>query len=304
MRKKFSLNYGFGSTGVSTLLACGALAAAFQAFDANATTSFSELPDMSQLTQFATFGNSWNLNLATVNGPAGISQSGTIAISGPSTVNGNLYLGVGASKTGGGTVTGTTFTGANIYGTRNLTEAQAQVFSASSTFAGMTADKVINGNVSSSQIFGTANGVPDIQVLTINGNLSLGGSSGITFVGDTGDVFVLNVTGTVSMGGSSFIGSLGQAAMTIINLTSPGSLGTIADINTKLNGTILIPNVTSATLHSVSGAIYSGFGQITLMSGATVNFIPFVPEPSTILTGALLMLLPLGGCALRVVRKR
>jgi hypothetical protein len=140
----------------NTLLTCGAIAAAFYAFEANATVSFNQLPDTGQLTQFATLGNNFNLNLATVNGPAGISAGGTIAVSGPSTVNGDLFLGVGATKTGGGAVTGTTFTGANVYGTRNLTAAQQQVFTASGTFAGFPADEVVNGNVSSPRTFDPA----------------------------------------------------------------------------------------------------------------------------------------------------
>lgn len=292
MRRKFE-NCRITWKGVLMLAALSA-----GILEANATTSLSALPDMTQLTQFAFLGNNLNLNLATINGPAGISPNGTAAISGPSTLNGNLYLGIGATKTGGGTVTGTTFTGANVYGTRDLVAAQAQVFTASATFSSYTPDTVINGNVSA-QSFGSMNGVADVQVFTINGNLSLSGA-GITFVGDAGDVFVLNVTGNISGTGSANIGTVAQAAMTIINLTSSGSLGTV-NINNHINGTILVPNASSLTMHSGAGAIYAGLGQVTLMSGATLDFVPFVPEAGTWLAAALL-LVPLGIGALRMRR--
>jgi len=141
---------GLALRGVLTLLACGAIGTAFQAFEANATTSFSQLPDMSQLTPFATFGNSYAYSSVTVNGDAGISSGGNINVAGPSTVNGNLYLGSGATRTGPGTVTGTTFSGSDILNGRNLTAAQQQVFTASSTFAGLTPDFSSAGNVSGS----------------------------------------------------------------------------------------------------------------------------------------------------------
>jgi hypothetical protein len=281
----------------------GLVATAFQAFEASATVSFNDLPDTSQLTQNVLLGNRFNLSNATINGPVAISPNGSIAVAGPSSINGDLFLATGATKTGPGAVNGTTFTGSDIYGTRNLPAGQAQVFIASSAFSSFPVDTLINGNVNSGQTFGSANGVNDVQVFTINGNLTLGSGQNINFTGDSGDVFVLNVTGGVNLTGSATIGTPGQAERTIINLTQSGNLGTIANVGNVFNGSVFIPNATTVTAHSVFGALYSGFGTVTLMSAATVTFVPFVPEPSTYLAAAL-MLLPLGVGTLRAVRKK
>ena len=78
-----------------------------------------------------------------------------------------------------------------------------------------------------------------------------------------------------------------NASHILINLYSSGNLGNIAHVDNLINGTLLIPYATYAELHSLSGAIYSGNGQIKLMSGARVESVPFtpppVPEPTTIL---------------------
>ncbi len=137
-------------------------------------------------------------------------------------------------------------------------------------------------NINSSTTFGTINGIADVYVIDITGTLT----SNISFVGDPGDYFVLNVN-KMDLTGSDAIGSLAQSSHTFVNLYGGGDLGTVAHIGNVIDGTIFVPNATKATFHSENGAIYSGLGQITLMSGATVNYVPFqpptVPEPSVML---------------------
>ncbi len=57
-----------------------------------------ELPDMGLLTPYATFGNNYNDSLVTINGNSGISNNGTLALAAPSTINGDLYRGIGSTK--------------------------------------------------------------------------------------------------------------------------------------------------------------------------------------------------------------
>ncbi len=264
------------------------------ALQSNATTSFSLLPDMHLLTPYATFGGKYNDSAVTINGNVGISENGTLSLAAPSKINGNLNLATGASKSGPGTVTGSINTGLNLSAT------QAEVGNASSVFNGYTADVTL-GNVTTSQTFGAVNGVSDVYVIKMT-SLTLGSGQYIHFSGDPGDVYVLDISGAVALTGDAAIGSLATDQQTIVNLTSTGNLGTIAHVGNVIYGTTLIPSAT-ATLHSVSGAVYSGPSNlITLMSDATVNAVPFVPEPATCLAG-LLLLLPLGASAVRILRK-
>ncbi len=235
-----------------------------------------ELPDIGLLTPYATFGNNYNDSLVTINGNSGISNNGTLALAAPSTINGNLYRGTNSTESGPGHVTGTTFLN------QDLTAAQNQVFTASTALRALTADQTLT-NINSSMIFGIVNGIADVYVVDVTGTIT----ANVSFIGDPGDYFVLNVN-KMALTGSDAIGSLAQASNTFVNLYGDGNLGTVAHIGNIIDGTILIPNATSATFHSENGAIYSGTGKITLMSGATVNYAPFqpptsVPEPSTML---------------------
>jgi len=262
-----------------------------------------DLPVMSALTPFATFGNVYSDSAVTINGNVGISANGTLLLASPSTINGNLYLANGATATikGSGTVTGTTFTG------QNLTAAQNQVFSASTTLQNLTPDQSLGAVVvpGTGVTYGSVNGVADVTVINMT-SLTTGGGD-ITFVGDAGDYFVLNIAGDLSMTGSAAI--IGLSGHLLVNLWDPlgKNQGTVAHVGNVINGTTLIP-YDSATFHSVDGAIYSGYGDITLMSDATVNYQPYVqptpvPEPGTFIAGALL-LLPFGASTLRILRRQ
>jgi len=259
----------------------------------------SALPNVSLLVPFAVFGNDVNNQNVTINGNVGISNGGTLIHAGPSTINGDLHLGIGATARQtrvAGIITGATFTN------ENLTSAQNQVFTASSTLAGLTPNATF-GTVNTSQIFGSLNGIADVTVINI-ATLSLASGESITFVGDPGDYFNINISTDLNLSGNAFIGSTAQASHTFINITAVGNLGGVSMVGNVINGTILIPNA-SATFHSANGAVWGGNGEIKFQSAATINGIPFdqVPEASTtsLLTVGLIVV---AGLARRLRRCR
>ena len=261
------------------------------------------LPDMSALTPFATFGNQYFDSNVTINGNVGISANGIVNVMSPSTINGNLYLATGATKIGPGSVTGTTFIN------QNLTAAQNQVFSASLVLQNLTPSQTFGAVTvpAGGVTYGSVNGIADVTVINV-ASLTTGGGN-ITFAGDAGDYFVLNIAHGLDMTGSAAIIG-GLPGHLLVNLWDPSGidLGVVAHVGNVINGTTLIP-YDDATFHSVNGTIYSGYGTITLMSGATVDYVPFappvtpVPEPTTFIAGALL-LLPFGASTLRILRRK
>jgi hypothetical protein len=279
----------------------------------------SALPNMSLLTPYATFGNFFNDQNVTVKGNAGISNFGHLSLEAPSQITGRLDLGIGATTSGGGypgQVLGPITTGIDF------TSAQNQVFSASSTLAGFAADTTLTSLSSGLSISG--NGA--VKVVNITGNVDLVSGENITFSGGANEYLVLNIFGDLDMGGNAMIGTLGQASHILVNLVTTGSLGNVTHVNNFINGTTLIPFATYAEFHSVNGAIYGGFGgdgqyglqgsagnagMIKLMSDSTVNYTPYVPpppppavpEPTTFIAGALL-LLPFGASTLRILRRK
>jgi hypothetical protein len=252
----------------------------------------SDLPDFSPLIPYTTFGNDTFLNLATINGNAGISANGTFKMSAPSVINGRLDedSGVTNSIDSGATITG------GIHMGVDLSAAQALVFSASTTLAGLTPSTTLGAvNVPAGGVsFGSLDGIADVNVINMTSLTS--GNGNISLVGDPGDFWVLNISGALSLTGSAAIGSLSQASHTFINLddNSGTDLGTVAHINNVINGMVLIP-FDDATFHSMNGATWSGNGMITFMSGATIQGIPEAPTTSLLAFGGLLAI----GVALR-----
>jgi hypothetical protein len=234
----------------------------------------SSLPDLSPLTPYTAFGNDINLNLATVQGNTGISADGTFKMSAPSFVNGALNLDSGVNRS----IAKPSNVSGGINSPVNLAAAQALVLSASSALKSLTPDYSL-GNVTTAQTFAATS---PVTVIDMSG-LTLGGSSNITFTGDPSDFFVLNISGKLALTGSSIIGAGDiDPSHILINLyDNSGNLGTAAHVGNVLNGTVLVPFDT-VTFHSMNGAIWAGDGEITLMSGATLHSIPFVPEPTTI----------------------
>jgi hypothetical protein len=257
-----------------------------------------DLPDLSQLTPYATFGNFLNDQNVTVSGNVGVANGGTLKLEAPSTINGNVTLGIGATASGGGwpgNVTGTITTGVDLSG------AAAQLQSASTVLAGLTANQTL-GALTSGQTFNAVNGVADVYVVNV-ASISLGSGQNISFSGDAGDVFVLNVSGDVDMSGNAAIASLNSASQVLFNLTTSGSLGNVAHIGNVINGTTLVPDATYAEFHSINGAIWGGLGEIKLMSGAKVESVPFQP-PTVPDAGSTMLLMSIGLGALGLAKRK
>src|SRR5438067_2138972 len=78
---------------------------------------FSQPVNLGTAADYALLGlpsTSLTLSNVTVNGKVGVSQSGSLTINSPSTVNGNVMLNTGASYSSTGTVNGTVYTNQNI----------------------------------------------------------------------------------------------------------------------------------------------------------------------------------------------
>jgi|ERR1051326_980708 hypothetical protein len=260
--------------------------------------ALSDLPDISLLTPYATFGNFLNDNNVTVDGDVGIGNGGKLQLEAPSSINGNLFLGIGATAGGGGfpgNVSGSITTGVDF------TAAANQLQSASTSLAGLTPNVTL-GAVTTGQSFGTINGVADVFVVNVS-SIALGSGQNISFSGDAGDVLVLNVSGDVDMTGDAAISALSQASHVLLNLTTSGTLGNVAHVGNIINGTTLIPDATYAEFHSVNGAIFGGLGQIKLMSGAKVESVPFQP-PTVPDAGSTMLLLSMGLGCLGVAKRK
>jgi hypothetical protein len=248
--------------------------------------SVGALPDLGQLTPYAVFGNDINANNVAIHGNTGIGNNGHLQLEAPSSINGNLDRGTGSTAAGGGypaNVSGTITTGLN------LTGPQAQLQAASTTLAGLTPNVTIGGTVTTGHTFGTPNGVPDVFVINLV-NVALGSGQNFNFAGDASDFYVLNISGDLDMNGNAAIGSSGQASHILLNLTTSGTLGNVAHIGNVINATTLIPDATYAEFHSVNGAIYGGDGEVKLMSGAKVEYMPFTKTPESVSTALALLL--------------
>jgi hypothetical protein len=233
----------------------------------------SALPDLSALTPYTVFGDGIFLNLATVNGDVGISPAGTLKMSAPSFINGRLDRGVGSTAS----IDNPGHISAGINTGVDLSAAEAEVLSASNTLKNLAPDYTF-GDVTRAHTFAA---VGPVTVVDLN-SLTLGGSNNITFTGGPNDVFVLNIAHGLALTGSSIIGAGGiDPSHILINLyDNSGNLGTAAHIGNVLNGSVLIPFDT-ATFHSMNGATWSATNEITFMSGATIQGVPFVPEAPT-----------------------
>lgn len=263
-----------------------ALALVFScAFNAKAVSSAS-LPNVSLLAPYAEFGNQLVENLATVNGNVGVSNGGTLTVTAPSVINGNVNLGLGATLSRQGKITGTITTGLNLTATQN------QVFSASSTLSGFSANQTFS-TLNSAESF-TA---PAGTALVVDvGNLGLNNQN-INFSG-AGDL-VLNVSGSFSLVGSASILS-SDPSHVFINYTGSSEVQThVGDI---IDGSLFIPKAGATLDGTFFGALYGGDHTITLMSGATLTQVAPVPEGST---GVLLAVVGLftGGTLVRRTRR-
>jgi hypothetical protein len=253
------------------------------ALNAKAASSV-DLSQVNLLTPYAEFGNDLFESLVTINGRVGVSNGGTLTVMAPSTINGNVDVGIGATHTGPGTIHGTITTGLDLAAT------QQQVFSASSYFSGLTPNQTFS-TLNSAQSFSAAPGTTTVVDVTNGLNLN---NENITFSG--GGDLVLNVSGPFNLVGSASI-LTSDPSHVFINYT--GTSGVQTHVGDTIDGLLFIANATgSSNLDGTFfGGIYGGTGRISLMSGAELTgMTPVIPEGSNALLLAVVGLFT--GCTL------
>jgi hypothetical protein len=156
------------------------------------------------------------------------------------------------------------------------------------------------GTGSANGLFGWINGGPwSIGAVTVNGSVQTASVSG------TGSLFIrdgsgVNLTGTINWVAIQTINSIGGVnADLTVNLTGMSYSGLNADLLTLANGKNGSVNLSfqfnpGQTLSQLT----TGTSQSTSFSGS----ITAIPEPSTVVAGALL-LLPFGVSTIRILRK-
>jgi hypothetical protein len=262
----------------------------FCAFNAKAVTSSVPLSDVSLLTPYAEFGNDLFESLVTINGRVGVSNGGTLTVMGPSVINGNVDVGIGATLTGPGRINGTITQGLD------LSAPQSQVFSASTFFSGLPADQTFS-TLNSAQSFTAAPGTT--RVVNVTNGLNLNNEN-ISFSG--GGDLVLNVGGPFNLVGSASI-LTSDPSHVFINYT--GTSGVQTHVGDIIDGFLFIPNATGTSNldGTFLGGLYAGNGRVSLMSNATLTGVtPVIPEGSTALLLAVVGLF--AGIAALVRRTR
>ena len=258
---------------------------------AKADLSISSLPNTTLITSYAEFGGGLlDESLVTINGNVGVSSDGTVDLMAPSRINGNVYVNSGATLTGPGTVHGTVFTH------QSLGAVQSQIDSASSVLAGLAPNQTFS-TLSTAQAFTVSAG--NVHVVNV-GTLNLNNAN-ITLSG--GGYLVINVSHGFDLTGTASILASNPSHVFINYDGTSGSFNT--HVGDTVDGYVFDTTVMATLDGSWDGGLYGAQNEIELLSGATVTSAPPtvpVPEPSTIISGALL-LVPLGISSLRALRQ-
>ena len=231
-------------------------------------------------------------------GNVGVAGTGNLSDGGSLPINGNVYLSSGASSSGlSGNVSG------SVNQNANLSAAVSAAAAASSQAAGLTTSGGGVGfttiNEGNNVVLNLNPGVYNLMDFKLqNGdlvNLTAGGA------------YVFNISGTMSLNSAQVIAAAGLSDMNVVfNVEGTQGVAFSGGLNQEcvLDGVILAEDATvSLTPGAVNGEIISGMN-INSASGGSVNAptpTP-IPEPSTIFSG-LLLLLPLGVGAVRVLRQ-
>jgi type VI secretion system secreted protein VgrG len=218
----------------------------------------------------------------------------TVTSSDNTVLNGNLGLYPGTSITGfypPGVVNGTTYAGGSV-----AAQAQTDALTAYNFLAG---EKTGAQNLSGEDL-GTLILTPGVYKFDSSAGLGVTGTlTTLTLSGSGNFVFQIGSTLTTASGSSMVLTGGARAANVYWQVGSSATLGT----GTAFDGSILAhDSITLDTGADLSGRALALTGAVTLYSN-DISVPTAVPEPGTLISGALL-LLPFGASTLRILRRR
>lgn len=260
-----------------------------------------------------TAGGSWTSSNVTIDGNVAFRSTGPGGSAG-TIVKGNVT----------GTVTPATFAGRGWTVSGSYTQVpdatlqtiaqQARDFSAAAVTAGTALGPAASlasvGNSTGSYTFTSANlAEPGTYILTVTGALSLTGGNNFTLNGSmlpAGSRVIVNVASGFSLSGGSQVNLTGglTPSQVLFNYTGTSAAGASGgSAGTAIFGTFLGINA-NANFNAAATIIYGSLitQSVNLSSGITIQGTPFIPEPSTVMSG-MLLLLPFGASAFKILRK-
>ena len=246
------------------------------AMPAKATVPSSDLPDLGSLNTFAEVGNQLDVNQSTVNGDLGVFSGGklTLTKSSKTKINGDIFAATNVTF-----IRMSAFNGI-VFSNQDLSSEQSDVFSDSSTLAGLAPDVTLSKAQTKALSFDVSTG--QVEVVDLNGGLSLNNKN-ITLTG--GGDLVLNIKGSFSLNGTA--GILGNPDDIFINFEGTRTIASRA--HDTIDGLVFDPNAAASLGGTVDGGVFGGGKQITL-SGATLTQAP-EPGPTLLISTGLTSLL-------------
>jgi choice-of-anchor A domain-containing protein len=234
-------------------------------------------------------------------GNVGIGGCGNLDVHYGSIIDGNVNFSGSENLSGGGTINGTVSANQTTLATdiSNLSRL-------SSTLKGETGAGVsVNGNATITASSGALDSSGN-YVFNVN-SFTLGSGSTLTINGDSSHGVVLNfASGSPTFGGTIVLSGGITSDQVLFNVTGNGNTLTLGSSGSapSLTGTFLDPggviNMNNAVL---SGRLFGGGAWSDESIGSdAVEIISPVPEPGTILAGALL-LLPFAASTVRIARQ-
>ncbi len=225
-------------------------------------------------------GSLVNINMATVQGPVGMANSGTIKESKPSYVNGAIVVGSQVNTNG---VIGPN--GGIVIDDNAVSQAVSDANSAASYFASLPTTPAVQAQFpSNGQILQnlTVTGTVGMNVVNLM-NFLLDKNATLTLTGPIGTAFVINDSGDFNLHAGNITTSDGVQSMDVVyNITNPSAKVTTM-VPTSATGIILAPNnnINAMDSYSYSGEIIGGYGKsIVLMSGSNVTNLCLAIGPS------------------------
>jgi hypothetical protein len=129
----------------------------------------------------------------------------------------------------------------------------------------------------------TIQGNGGLNVIQINGNIDLSGSSQLILKGSASDVFVINITGTLNISGTTAIPLSGGLTANHVLFNFTGSSGTInTGIKETFFGTFLAPTYTTSGDTNVVGEMIVVGSPVSVASGSKINAGSIVSNTATV----------------------